>query len=273
MTRVDRWRAELLARATALRAALGGPAAYRWERERGDHLVSAPKGGTSRRRRGELLKRRAHRAQRAGTGVSEQTVVNDVTPRFFVRWTADADPGEGLIRMIAMGVAGVVYALALGVGTAIGYGIYRVLDAASPRIGRLWAWPWAAAAGVLALVLWLVGWLTVGVPVELVPHWPILEPEMTEGQFQASWRSWQVVAVPAAVAFYIHSWGWAAVPAKAVTPSKQNADGSWKETAEKHKVDIGFDPSALEAYRVPEHNDMNDNSTSDDGGWPEEEKM
>ena len=197
-------------------------------------------------------------------GVGAATTGDDVVPPWWRRALAEQDAGESLSRMIAMGALGAVVAALVGVGVGAGRGIYWLMERCSPRIGRLWWSPWATAAVVVGAALWFLGLLT-GPSLKLIPRFPMLWPDLSFGEWVTSWASWQLVIALGATAYFVHAWGWAAVPRKAVEPSKQNADGTWREIPEGQKIDIGYDPSALPVYVPPEPFD--DDCIGDEAGF------
>lgn len=258
----DWWREPVDVRAVADKARTWVRAAesndYRWERERGRYLKeSGGKAGNSRRRRSQQLLAKAHRAHRAGLGVGRAEIADDPIPPFYRRWTSDTDVDESMRRWVLIGLCGSVAAVLVGPGVAAGYGLYRRLEARSPKIGRLWVWPWLAAAVVALVILWAGGLLTFGAGLHTIPYLPLVWPGMGLVEFVISWVCWQAVIALAATAYYIRAWGWAAVPAGAVVPPKQNPDGTWRETPEAEKVDIGFDLADYEQWVPPEPFDDN----------------
>ncbi|OBC01733.1 hypothetical protein [Gordonia sp. 852002-50395_SCH5434458] len=243
---------------------LPGALEYRWERERSRELAKGERPASARRRRSQLLSRKADRRARSGIGVGAATTGDDVVPPWWRRALAEQDAGESLSRMIAMGALGAVVAALVGVGVGAGRGIYWLMERCSPRIGRLWWSPWATAAVVVGAALWFLGLLT-GPSLKLIPRFPMLWPDLSFGEWVTSWASWQLVIALGATAYFVHAWGWAAVPRKAVEPSKQNADGTWREIPEGQKIDIGYDPSALPVYVPPEPFD--DDCIGDEAGF------
>ncbi|QHN29427.1 hypothetical protein GII32_02530 [Gordonia amarae] len=258
------WTDDLRERASAVAdrlTVLPGALEYRWERERAGELAKGERPASARRRRSQVLSRRADRRARSGIGIGASAAGDDIVPPWWRRALSEQDAGEGLARLIAMAVLGALAAGLVGAGVAAGRGIYWLMERCSPRIGRLWWWPWATAAVVIGAVLKFLGPLT-GPSLKLIPRFPMVWPDLTFGEWVASWAAWQLVIALSATAFFIRAWGWAAVPRKAVESSKPNADGTWRETPEAEKIDIGYDPSAFPVYVPPEPFD--DDGVDDD---------
>lgn len=231
------------AKADALAAARGES---RWESERAEHLRDGARADTSRMRRADLLTRAAWRAQRGGAGLAGAPVHQQIPARAWRRWTT-APGGErrrrGLLGFAALATAGLI-----GIGLGVGYGAYRALEWSSPRIGRLWWWPWAALAALLVIARWLF------------TDWPVLGFWVGVGRYfpssfigfggWAGWISLQVIAALGMVAFQIWAWGWAGVPKKAVAPASKNKDGSWRVTPDSERLDFAV-YGADDAYVPP----------------------
>ena len=216
--------------------------AYRWERERAARLLARGRAGTSSRRRSELLSRRARRGGRAGTGVAGSALHDDLTPPLWRRLTSTDEGGESMARAILLAAVTVVAALVIGPAVAAAVGLYRLLWWSSPRIGRLWVWPWAGLGVVLIVVGLMLGWLPAPseVGVSLSPYWPVVRVQVATGE----WLLWQAALAPVGAAFLIWAWGWAAVPRSAVAKAVKNKDGSFRETPDRDKVKL--DPLAGE---------------------------
>lgn len=207
---------------------------HRWERERAAVLMQRSRPGTSSRRRAEILVRDARRGQRAGAGMGDSVVTDDVSPAWWRRRAAKE--GGSAAGTVALALVGTAAAVVAGPGVLAGYGGYRALERyAAPRVGRLWVWPHLAAAGALALVLRLTG-VPLGISFQLDRRFPVSLIEL--GPWWG-WAAWQVVWALAATAYWIWAWGWAGVPAGAVAAPAKNRDGSWKATPEHKKVQLG----------------------------------
>ncbi|MCM3897098.1 hypothetical protein ND991_17980 [Gordonia sputi] len=184
------------------------------------------------RRRSEQLDRRARRGQRAGAGIAANAVADEVGPGVWHRLTHGADGRHHRPRWMLLGVT---VAYLGGLGIIAGQCVYRALVRVSPRIGRLWAWPWAVVAGALILVLALTQtpwrpWF------ELDRHFPVSLLDVSPWWALAGW---QIAVALATVAAEIVAWGWAGVPKGAVAPPARNRDGTWRETRAKTRLDVG----------------------------------
>ncbi len=202
----------------------------RWERERSAWCLAHSRAGTSARRRAELLARADRRGQRDTHGLTAAVAQDEVTSPLWRRVAL----GEGRSPIKAITYAGVVVlgGIVGGVGAGIGYGVYQALWRYSPRIGRLWAWPWAAAAGVLAVAAWTLD-LPLGVGLQFTRHFPT---DLVRIGPWGAWAAWQLVIALATVAWLVRAWGWAGVPRNAVTPNPRRKDGSFKSTPDSRKV-------------------------------------
>lgn len=210
---------------------------HRWERERAAHLLAGSRPGTDRRRRAELLARAARRGAREGTGVSQSTLVDEVTPSRWCRMTTDEDGSRPLGKKVRAGFGYAVVGAVAGAGLAAGRGLYEVLARVSPRIGRLWAWPWVAAAGALAVALALAG-VPFGFGLRMDRRFPL--SLLHYGPWPA-WLLWQVAIALASVGYLVWAWGWAAVPRGAVAPPEKNKDGSFRATPDDKKIRLDHD--------------------------------
>lgn len=212
--------------------------AHRWERERAAWAQDHSRAGTSGRRRAELLAREARRGQLAGAGVGAAPLQDDVTPPLWRRLLTGEDVGLG--KKVGLGVVGVLGTVIGGVGIAAGQGVYRVLLRISPRIGRLWWWPWAVLAALLLALRWmLTDWPALGFWLGIGRYFP--------GSFigfggWAGWLDFQLIVAAATTAYLIRAWGWPGVPRGAVAPPERNKDGSFYVTPDKDKARL--DPLA-----------------------------
>jgi hypothetical protein len=130
-------------------------ATSRWEKERADWLEDTSRPGTSRRRRAQLLARRARRFSRGGMGTNASTRSADVIDPLWRRLlSTDEGPGEQLARLTLVPTGYFIVWLTVGPAIAVAAAFYAGMWALSARIGRLWTWPWItvgvlfAAAGV-----------------------------------------------------------------------------------------------------------------------------
>ncbi|MFM9378589.1 hypothetical protein [Gordonia sp. VNK21] len=209
---------------------------YLWERERSAHLLAHSRPGTSRRRRAEVLARKARRGQRAGTGVAGSALHDEVTPSLWRRLTSKDDDTESLARGLFVGLGACAGLVLVGPAVLLGWGVYKALEHfAAPRVGRLPAWPGVAITAVL-LVLIPLGVLPVGAQVHLLPHLPIVQVVYSK----LDWLVWQIVLFPAVTAYLIWAWGWAGVPKNAVSKPEKNADGSFRVTPDEEKVALSI---------------------------------
>jgi len=214
--------------------------AQRWEKERSAWLLARSRPGTSRRRRSELLQRRAARAARlARTGIADSSRHEDITPPLFRRMLAtDEGSGERLLRFIAVPLLFALVWFALWPAALLAAGVYFLLWRSAPRLGSLWAWPWFAAGlfllgGGFAVQemsglgpgAWFVAW-----PPALHVHLPVLVP---------SWLWAQASVALVLVGMQIRESGWAAVkPGSGVgkAAAKKNADGSFAKVEDEDLV-------------------------------------
>jgi len=226
---------------------------YLWERERSAYLLAHSRPGTSRRRRAEVLARKARRGQRAGTGVAGSALHDEVTPSLWRRLTSKDDDTESLARGLFVGLGACVGLALVGPAVLLGWSVYKALERfAAPRIGRLPMWPGAAITAGLLLVLIPLGVLPVGAEVGLLPHLPIIQIVYSK----LDWLAWQVVLFPAVTAYLIWAWGWAGVPKNAVGKPEKNKDGSFRVTPDEEKVALSVaepeaQPEAVEAEKKP----------------------
>ena len=215
---------------------------HRWERERAAHLLAGSRAGTDRRRRAEILARTARRGARSGTGVGQSALVDEVTPSRWRRMTTAEDGSRPLGKRVRVGFGYAVVGAVSGAGLAVGKGLYEGLARLSPRVGRLWAWPWAALAGALAATLWALD-VPYGLSVHLDRRFPL---SLFQWGPWWAWALWQTAIALSVVAFLVWAWGWAAVPKRAVAPKERNKDGSFRQTPDKKKVKLDLDDDADE---------------------------
>ena len=252
-------------------------ASYRWEKERSAWLLARSRPGTSRRRRAELLQKQAGRAaRRARTGMADAARHEDITPSLFRRLLAtDEGAGEQLLRLIFVPAGFALAGLLIGPALFIAAGIYSLLWQQSPKIGRLWDWPWLLAGLVVGVGgasiwhlsgvgpgMWFVAW-----PMGLHVYLPVLVP---------TWLGFQLALGLLLTGAQIRESGWAAVKARAgrgKTGPQKNADGSFKRIADEDVVDLVpfSDPRVEDAPRdeqterseSPEHPEVPDDSSDD----------
>lgn len=211
---------------------------YRWERERSAYLLAHSKPGGTLRRRSEILGRDVRRGTRAGAGMESVAVQDEVTPDLWRRLTRDPATGERG-RRVRYGLAAAVAAVVVGPGIALGLAGYRGLLWASPRIGRLWWWPWALAAAVALVARWVL------------TDWPLLVVSLGVGRYfpadfisigpLLAYLTWQLTVALVVVAVEIVVWGWMGVSKGAVPKSERNKDGSFRATPDKEKYQLDFD--------------------------------
>ncbi|UZF54056.1 hypothetical protein LH935_14920 [Gordonia polyisoprenivorans] len=201
----------------------------RWERERSAWLMAHSRPGGTLRRRADVLARDARRSARAGAGVSAAALQDEVTPPLLRRLTVPKDHGRRWPALLIVVVTGVALAPAIVLGQAI----YRALDRVSPRIGRLWWWPWLLIAVLAIGARWtLTDWPVLGYGLHFDRHFPVTL--LSTGGLWA-WLCWQLSVAPLVVALEIRSWGWMGVPSKAVAPPDRNKDGSFRRIKDKHR--------------------------------------
>lgn len=216
--------------------------AYRWEKERSVWLLARSKPGSSRRRRAELLQRQAGRAARkARTGVADSARHEDITPPLFRRLLAtDEGSGEKLTRLLLVPVAFGIVGLLIGPALLIAMGVYAVLWQQSPKIGRLWDWPWllaGLAVGIGGAVIWHSSGVGPGIwfvpwPLALHVYPPVLVP---------TWLGFQLALGLLLTGVRIRESGWAAVKPRAgrgKSGPQKNADGSFKRIADEDVIDL-----------------------------------
>ena len=205
-----------------------------WYQERSAYLMNNSRAGTVARRRAEVLARAARRSERAGAGISATAVQDELTPELWRR--VMGREGRGLAAKTGLLLLAAFAAVVIGPGVALGrYGIYRAaVDLLSPRVGRLVWWPWAVAAGALAVLRWvLTDWPRLGVALGVGRYFP--------GDFVmlggwAAWAQWQAVVALATTAYAIRAWWWAGVPRGAVAPPEKKKDGTWNTVVDADKA-------------------------------------
>ncbi|MFJ7619813.1 hypothetical protein ACIQYZ_13530 [Rhodococcus erythropolis] len=161
-------------------------------------------------------------------------VQDELTPELWRRLLNKE--GRGVAAKAGLLVVGAFVAAVAGPGIALGrHVIYRVVvDHLAPRIGRLSWWPWAVAAGALAVLRWvLTDWPVLGVALGVGRYFP--------GDFVmfggwAAWAQWQAVVALATTAYAVHAWGWAGVGSDAVAPPAKKKDGSWNTVVDVAKA-------------------------------------
>ncbi|GAB2636057.1 hypothetical protein GCM10027169_00230 [Gordonia jinhuaensis] len=212
----------------------------RWEAERADFLRDGAAPESSALMRADKLTRAAVRAGRAEAGLSGATSHAGVGRSWWYRQTHGS--GGERRRIGKLGVLAVLAAVWVGPGVLLGHGVYRALQWASPRIGRLWAWPWLVAAGALLVGRWIasaylhLGWPKLGVGLGTGRYFPA---DFIGFGGLLGYLQWSLVVACATAAWAIRAWGWAAVPRRAVAPSAKNRDGSWREIPDSER--IGFE--------------------------------
>lgn len=215
--------------------------ATRWEKERAAWVLARSRAGTSARRRAELLGRQARRRSRSGAGVAETSLREEITPSLMRRLlTTEEGAKEQLARLILVPVGLVVVGLLVGPALAIAAALYGALWYWSPKIGRLWAWPWLAGGTALFVGgAWLIGRLDTGIGawVEGLSGLHLYLPV-----FLPVWGWVQTSLALLLVAAQITRSGWAAVGKGAVPRSEKDKNGNFKKTPEKQKVRL--DPLA-----------------------------
>lgn len=207
----------------------------RWERERSAWLLAHSRPGTTRRRRGELLARQARRLSRSGTSAGESALHDDATERRFRRLMKTEEGSvDRLARAILVPLGYALAWLIAGGAIIIAAAFYRGLWTLSPRVGRLWMWPWLVAGVAVGTVSWLV--LDHG-PVVDYSVWPrYLVIDIDWPRLATSWLWIQGSIALVLTGVRIWSEGWAAVPVHARVQSATNKDGTFKATPKRQKV-------------------------------------
>ncbi|PFG20714.1 hypothetical protein [Serinibacter salmoneus] len=213
----------------------------RWEGERAAWLLAHSRPGTTRRRRAELLSRRARRLARGGAGVGESSLHDDATPTLHRRlMTSDEGPGDRLARAVLVPAGYALVGLLLGGALATAALLYRALWAMAPRVGRLWAWPWIVlgAAGLTAAVMLLDREALIAF--DVWPRYMIIDPDF--GRIAVVYAADQVSIGLLMLGYYIWAAGWRGVPAGAVRRPETKRDGTFRQTPDRQKVRL--DPGA-----------------------------
>ncbi|GAA4525579.1 hypothetical protein GCM10023160_18680 [Brachybacterium paraconglomeratum] len=208
----------------------------RWEKERAAWLMGRSQPGRSSRRRAELLGRRARRLSRGGTGISETSLHEDVTPPLFRRWLTTSDgAGEQLARLIFVPLLFAIAWLVAWPAVAIGAGLYYLRWKKAPTIGRLLDWPWfvaGVAVGIAGAALWHLS--GVGPGLWFVP-WPVAV-HVYLPVFVPTYLCVQTTAGLLLTGWLVHANGWAAVPKGAAPKPEKDKNGEYLKVAEKDKV-------------------------------------
>lgn len=221
----------------------------RWEKERAAWLLARSKPGTVRRRRAELLSRQARHLGRGHTSAGESALHDDATERLFVRlMKTDEGSVDKLARLVLVPAGYAAMWLLVGAAVAVAAAIYRALWAAAPKIGRLWAWPWAVAGVVLGISVWCFLDHTIPVNASVWPRYMVLYVDGAQ-----LWTSWMWIQLTLGLLFtslYVRAAGWAAVPKHAALKPKTDRDGEFVKTPDRQKVRL--DPLAgVEATKQP----------------------
>lgn len=212
----------------------------RWEKERGAYLIGHSRPNSSRRRRGELLERRARRMHRSGTGVAETSVREDVTEPLWRRLlSTDEGTGERMARLALVPLAYMTIWLVVGPAIVIAATLYGLVWRLSPRIGRLKVWPWMLAGLLLAAVGGPVLHLT-SFQVITIYTGPVVDVDWLGLAAVLLWGQLSLGLL--LTGGLIHSNGWAAVPANAVKKPEKDGRGEYIKTPEKERVRL--DPLA-----------------------------
>lgn len=217
----------------------------RWEKERAGYLVGHTRPGSSGRRRAELIGRRARRMGRGGTGVAETTLREDVTEPLFMRMLkTDEGSKEQLSRLVMVPALFVIVGLLIGPAMLIAAVAYGLMWYWSPRIGRLWDWPWYLAAAVVAFggaLLVDLSW-----PFEL-ESWPIGVRIYVWSFLQAS--IWVQLTLGLILTGEQIRWsGWKAVKPGSAPKREKDKHGQFIKTPDHKKVRL--DP--LAGVEVPQ---------------------
>lgn len=219
----------------------------RWEKERSAWLLARSKPGPLRRRRAELLARRARHLGRAGASAGESALHDDVSERLFVRLLkTDEGSADKLARLLIVPVAYAAVWVLVGGAIAVAAGAYRLLWTASPKIGRLWAWPWAVLAALAAIAGYVL--LDHGSPFD-VSVWPrYFIVYVNAGLFWTNWLWIQLTLGLLFTSIGIRESGWAGVLKGAALKAVTDKHGEFIKTADKDKVRL--DPFAGDAAPV-----------------------
>ena len=207
-------------------------AASRWEKERAQFLLLQTRPGTSGRRRAEIIGRRAKHIGRAGAGLAEGSAREDVTPTLFGRMLkTDQGAKEQVARILLVPILFLIVGLFIGPAIAVAAALYGLLWHRSPRIGRLWAWPWLAAGGVL-LTVWVILFAmpgsnvwTEGMTLHVYLPWAV-----------GMWLSSQIALGLLLTGLQIRWCGWKVVHAGAAPKPVTDSEGNFLETPDDQKV-------------------------------------
>lgn len=204
----------------------------RWEKERSQFLLGRTRPGSSGRRRAETIGRRAKRIGRTGAGLSEAAAREDVTPSLFRRMLkTDQGAKEQGARIFLVPILFLTVGLFIGPAIAVAAAVYGALWHRSPQIGRLWAWPWLTASGVL-LTAWAI--------VFAMPGSNVWAEGMTLHVYLpwgvSMWLGSQIALGLMFTGVQIRWCGWAVVHAGAAPKPTQDSDGNFLETPEDQKV-------------------------------------
>lgn len=207
-------------------------AVSRWEKERAQFLLRQTRPGTSGRRRAEIIGRRAKHIGRAGAGLAEAATREDVTPSLLRRMLkTDQGAKEQGARLVIVPMLFGAVGLIIGPAIAFAAALYGLLWYRSPRIGRLWAWPWLTAGGVL-LTAWVIVFAmpgsnvwTEGMTLHVYLPWGV-----------SMWLGSQIALGLMFTGVQIRWCGWAVVHAGAAPKPVTDSDGNFLETPEDQKV-------------------------------------
>jgi hypothetical protein len=214
----------------------------RWEKERAAYLLGRTRPGSSGRRRAEIIGRRARRLGRTSAGLAETSMREDVTPTLFRRMLATSDgPQEKAARLFLVPMFFGIVGLLIGPALLVTAGLYGCLWYISPRIGRLWVWPWLTAGGVLAIGGGVILSLLSAGPGVWVEPWPptlhIYPPVAV-----STWLWTQITLGLLLTGLQVWQSGWAAVRPGAVPTPEKGKDGEFLKTPESKKTRL--DPLA-----------------------------
>ena len=221
---------------------MAAPRVSRWEKERAAWLLAHSKPGTSMRRRAELLARTARRSSRGSLGVEESAFHDDPTSPLLMRlMKTDEGTGEKLARLILVPVVFMAVGVTIAPALALAAAAYYVLWTRSPKIGRLWWWPWitaGAAVGILGAAIWAMA----GAPAPLgaTPWPPTLQVYTQPFTWFFVWSQLAMGLLLTGAQIYLA--GWNGVPAGAARKPETDKNGNFLETPEHKKVQL--DPLA-----------------------------
>ena len=207
-------------------------AVSRWEKERSQFLLGRTRPGSSGRRRAETIGRRAKRIGRTGAGLSEAAAREDVTPCLFRRMLkTDQGAKEQSARLVMVPMLFGAVGLIVGPAIAVAAALYGLLWYRSPRIGRLWAWPWLATGGVL-LTAWAVAFAmpgsnvwAEGMTLHVYLPWGV-----------SMWLAGQLALGLLLTGLQIRACGWKVVHAGAAPKPMTDSEGNFLKTPGHQKV-------------------------------------